>query len=152
MLQAASIDATCYLCHNSTTYSNNSSTDTRWDHSNDSSVWDAAKGSILGQYDGTEGSINLNCHGGNPVTDGFGGIHGLPAGADPRSGQERYRFQGGSYMSHDPGSWTGTSGTATCYFDSNSQTQDWSSCAKHDAPEQGRTAPPQYSRGVPGDY
>jgi hypothetical protein len=153
MLQASSIDNTCYLCHNASTYSNNSSSDTRWDHSNDSGVWDAGKGSKIGTYGVNEGSICLNCHGGDPANDGFGGIHGLQSGTDPRSGEERYRFQGGSYMSHTPSSWTTTSGgTATCYFDSGSATQAWSLCAKHSGTDTSRTAAPQFDRGVPGDY
>ncbi len=147
------IDRTCWLCHNSTTYSDNSSNDTRWDHSNDSSVWSPDDGSKLGAYGGATGSVCLNCHGGDPAVDGFGGIHGLQSGLDWRSGQERFRFQGGSYMSHDPGDWTGTTGTATCYFaGGNQDTQDWSNCTKHDAPEDGRTAPPQYSRPIPDTY
>jgi hypothetical protein len=152
-LQASSIDGTCYLCHNQGAYEDNpdSSTDTRWDHSNESAAFDPSVGSILGAYGGTAGSMCLNCHGGDPATEGFGGIHGLPAGTDGRSGLERYRFQGGSYMSHDPGSWTGTSGSATCYFAAGSS-QDWSNCTKHNDIETSRTNPPQYSRGVPGDY
>jgi hypothetical protein len=155
MLQATSIDTTCFLCHNENTYFDNPSrsTDSRWDHSNEGSTWDPSKGSILGQYGGTAGSMCLNCHGGDPAFDGYGGIHGLQPGADWRSGEPRYRFQGGSYMSHSPSSWTGTSGgEATCYFDPNSASQPWSNCSKHDAPETGRTTPPEYSRGVPGDY
>ncbi|UCH79992.1 MAG: cytochrome c3 family protein, partial [Nitrospiraceae bacterium] len=157
MLQASSIDGTCYLCHNIATYDDVSSSDTRWDHSNDGGVWDTGKGSKLGLYGANAGSICLNCHGGNPVTDGFGGIHGLPAGSDPRSSQQRYRFQGGSYMSYSPSSWTGTSGgTPTCYFDATTDTQPWSNCTQHGGSgsetETGRTADPQYSRGVPGDY
>jgi hypothetical protein len=153
MLQASSIDGTCYLCHEQTAYEDNTagSTDTRWDHSNESAAFDPAVGSILGAYGGTAGSMCLNCHGGDPAVEGFGGIHGLPSGVDVRSGLERYRFQGGSYMSHDPGSWTGTTGSATCYF-AGTSAQDWSNCTKHNSPQTGRTAPPQYSRGVPGDY
>jgi hypothetical protein len=150
MLQASSIDGTCYLCHNSNVYSNNSSSLTRWDHSNDDKVWNTAELAKIGQYGSNAGSACMNCHGGNPVTDGFGGIHGM-SGTDARSGQTKYRFQGGSYMSHDPGSWTGTSGSATCYF-AGSQTQVWSNCNQHKNTETGRTASPQYSRGVPGDY
>ena len=151
MLQAASIDGTCYLCHNSNVYSNNSSTLTRWSHDNEPAVWNTDKGALIGGYGGVVGSICLNCHGGNPVTDGFGGIHGLPSGTDPRSGQERYRFQGGAYMSHDPGSWDTTGGSATCYF-AGSKNQDWSACTQHSGNLNSRTASPQYDRGLPGSY
>ncbi|UCH80676.1 MAG: cytochrome c3 family protein, partial [Nitrospiraceae bacterium] len=151
MLQASSIDDTCYLCHNSNVYSNSSSGLTRWSHDNDSAVWGDSKWAKIGEYNGNLGSACMNCHGGNPATDGFGGIHGLPSGADPRSGEERYRFMGGSYMSHQPGSWTTTGGTATCYF-AGSKTQDWSNCTQHSGTETGRTAPAQYDRGLPGSY
>jgi hypothetical protein len=172
MLQASSIDGTCYLCHESTAYFNNTagSTDTRWDHSLESSTMDAGQGAIIGQYGGTEGSVCLNCHGGyigegGSFIDGFGGIHGLPYDAtaceaspgtgnpdcDPRSGEPRYRFQGGSYMAHQPGSWTAAGGTSTCYFAGN-KNQDWSNCAKHTGTEDQRTGPMEFDRGVPGDY
>jgi predicted CxxxxCH...CXXCH cytochrome family protein len=158
MLQASTIDNTCYLCHNSATYSNNSSSDTRWSHDNESAVWDVGAGAVIGDYDSTDGtdagSICRNCHGGDPVTDGFGGIHGLPAGSDPRSGEQRYRFIGGSYMSYQPSSWTGTTGgTPTCYFDPSAKTVDWSYCTHHNGTDTGgRTGSQQFSRGVPGDY
>jgi hypothetical protein len=157
MLQAATIDGTCYLCHNSNVYSNTGDPGSRWPHDNDGSVWSVGKGAVIGDYnstDGTdEGSMCRNCHGGDPAADGFGGIHGLAAGADPKSGEPRYRFQGGSYMSHQPSSWTGTSGgTPTCYFDPGSSNVDWSYCTQHNGTLTNRTSAPNYSRGVPGDY
>jgi hypothetical protein len=160
MLQAGSIDETCFICHNSNVYFDPDRAFrgiSRWDHDQDGSVWNPADGSILGAYSGVEGSVCLNCHGGDPAVDGFGGIHGLQpaavAGADWRSGEERYRFQGGSYMSHSPSSWTETSGgTATCYFAPGNKNQAWSSCSQHEDTETGRTSDPNYSRGVPGDY
>jgi hypothetical protein len=168
MLQAASIDDTCWLCHNASVYSdtgNNPSPLTRWSHGNEGTAFDEGAGAKIGEYGANLGSICLNCHGGNPVTDGFGGIHGLPYDAaaceaspgtgnpdcDPRSGEPRYRFQGGAYMSHSPGSWTTTAGTATCYF-AGSKNQDWSNCTKHTGTEDKNTTNPQYDRGVPGDY
>jgi hypothetical protein len=150
-LRAPSIDETCYLCHNSAVYSNNSSSLTRWDHSNDAAVWGSSVWAKIGQYDGNTGSACMNCHGGDPAVDGFGGIHGLEPGTDWRSGEERFRFQGGSYMSHQPGSWTTTGGTSTCYF-AGSSSQDWSNCSRHSGDDTGRTTPAQYDRGVPGTY
>jgi len=160
MLQASSIDGTCYLCHNSGVYGDVSSGLTRWSHNNDGGV--RGNYSYIGNYNGNPGSECMLCHGGNigdggSFIDGYGGIHGM-SGTDSRSGQTKYRFQGGSYMAHDPGSWTGTSGSATCYFSNQSDTVDWSNCTQHggtkagDEMETGRTYPPQYSRGVPGDY
>jgi hypothetical protein len=173
MLQAASIDDTCFLCHNPGTYNENPSngTDSRWDHSNESNTFKPDFSALIGQYNGNAGSACMLCHGGDPAVDGYGGIHGLPYNADNclsdpsypnpanpdcdwRSGEPRYRFQGGSYMSHSPSSWTGTTGgEPTCYFDQNSVSQPFAQCAKHDAPETGsKTQDAEYPRGVPGDY
>ena len=161
MLTANSIDDTCYLCHNSTTYSDDkSSTDTRWWHGLETNAWNVAKISLIGNYNGNDGSFCRNCHGGligetGSFNDGYGGIHGMDTslqGADPRTGEPRYRFQGGIYMSHNPGDWTGTADNSpTCYF-SASKTVDWSACGQHNSDQTGRTDPPRYSRGVPGDY
>jgi hypothetical protein len=158
MLQASSIDGTCYLCHNSNVYSNNSSTLTRWSHNKEQSVW--GEYALIGNYDGNPGSECLNCHGGKIGEggsmvgyDGYGGIHGM-SGIDTRSNQPKYRFQGGAYMAHDPGSWTTTDGTGRgCYF-AGAQNQDWSSCSKHTDGVLGnnRDMDPQYSRGTPGTY
>jgi hypothetical protein len=155
MLQASTIDDTCYLCHNSTTYSDNkTSTDTRWWHGNETQAWGAGNETWM------NGSICRSCHGGligdgGSFTDGYGGIHGMDTGlqgADPKSGQPRYRFQGGIYMSHLPGSWTAASGTSSCYFDASSKTVDWSKCGQHSGNTGQRTATPRFSRGIPGDY
>jgi hypothetical protein len=160
MLKASSIDGTCYLCHNSNVYSNNYSPLTRWSHDNESNVWDTGKWAKIGEYNGNTGSACLNCHGGNigeggSFIDGYGGIHGMDTniqGADSRTGEPRYRFQGGTYMSHQPANWTGTSGgEATCYFSAN-KSIDWANCGQHNSTQTGRTEPPQYSRGVPGQY
>jgi hypothetical protein len=163
MLEATSIDGECWLCHNSNVYSNTSSSLTRWSHDEDSSVWAGGKGSRIGMYGPdpypTDGSYCRDCHGGrignfsSAFVDGYGGIHGLPSGADSRSGEERYRFIGGDYMSHTPASWTGTSGgTPTCYFDPVDKTQDWSGCTQHAGDDTKRTMDPAYSRDVPGQY
>ncbi len=159
MLTANSIDNTCWNCHSQSEYSNNSSNDVRWRHDNDSNTFDSGRSSKIGAYNGNHGSFCRTCHGGNigeggSFIDGYGGMHGMDTGltgADSRSGQPRYRFQGGIYMSHNPGSWTGTGGTATCYF-SATKTIDWSNCGQHNSPQTGRTDPPQYSRGTPGQY
>jgi hypothetical protein len=158
MLEADSIDGACWLCHNSAVYSDNASGATRWSHDKDAGAWAGGKGSKIGLYGGnTDGSYCRNCHGGSigdggTFVDGYGGIHGLPSGADPRSGEERYRFIGGDYMSHAPASWTGTSGgTPTCYFGA-STAQDWSGCTQHSGTDTKRTMSPAYSRGVPGQY
>jgi hypothetical protein len=102
----------------------------------------------------------MNCHGGRigeggtfTGYDGFGGIHGLQAGTDSRSGLQRYRFQGGAYMSHDPGSWTDTSETSSCYFAG--ADQDWSNCGQHNVDQlrdNNKDMTPQYSRGTPLQY
>jgi hypothetical protein len=161
MLEATSIDGECWLCHNSAVYSDNASGATRWSHDKDAGAWAGGKGAKIGLYGGnTDGSHCRNCHGGKIGQggtmvgyDGYGGIHGLPSGTDPRSGEERYRFIGGDYMSHAPASWTGTSGgTPTCYFDSSSTSQDWSGCTQHSGTDTKRTMSPAYSRGVPGQY
>jgi hypothetical protein len=156
MLQAASIDDTCFLCHNPGTYNLNPSggTDSRWDHSNERNTFKPDLSALIGQYDGNLGSVCMLCHGGDPAFDGYGGIHGLQPGADWRSGEPRYRFQGGSYMSHSPSSWTGTTGgEPTCYFDPSSVSQPFAQCNKHDEPETGsKTQDAEYPRGVPGDY
>jgi predicted CxxxxCH...CXXCH cytochrome family protein len=155
MLQATTIDGTCYLCHNILTYENVDSGQSRWPHDNDSSVWDIQKGAEIGSYPPLavdEGSICRNCHGGDPDGDGFGGVHGLTSAQspDPRSGEPRYRFQGGSYMSHSPSSWTGTTGgTPTCYFDPGTDTVPWSKCTQHSGTNTNRTSAPVYSRGTP---
>jgi hypothetical protein len=161
MLTSATIDDTCYQCHNSNVYSDNYvAGTTRWDHSNETQAWNAGNESTFG------GSFCLNCHGGQigdggSFLDGYGGMHGMDSGTtggpgslgvDPNSGQPRYRFQGGIYMSHDPGDWTGTGGSdGSCYFAA-SKTVDWSSCGQHNSLQQGRTVSPLYSRGTPGQY
>jgi hypothetical protein len=156
MLQASSIDDTCFLCHNSNVYfdpDRDFQGISRWDHDQEGAAWNADDWALLGDYGANTGSACLNCHGGDPAVDGYGGMHGLQAGSDWRSGEPRYRFQGGSFMSHSPSSWTGiTGGTATCYFAPDTDTQPWSNCTKHSGTEDGRTSPPNYSRGVPGDY
>jgi hypothetical protein len=155
MLEASSIDGECWLCHNSTVYSNNASGATRWSHDKDAGAYASGKGAKIGMYGGnTDGSYCRNCHGGNigvlgSFVDGYGGIHGLPSGTDSRSGEERYRFIGGDYMSHSPASWTGTSGnTPTCYFGADT-TVDWSGCTNHNTNQTKRTMDPAYPRGVP---
>jgi hypothetical protein len=165
MLQASSIDGTCILCHNTNVYLNpaKGTTASRWDHNQDAGVWNDTKWVKLGEYDGNAGSACLNCHGGDPLTDGLGGIHGLPYDAaacegspgtsnpdcDPKSGEPRYRFQGGTYMSHQPGSWTqGGTGTSTCYFAASDN--PWSDCTQHSGTTQtGRTDQMNYDRPVP---
>jgi hypothetical protein len=154
MLQASTIDGTCYRCHNSNVYSANGAAGSRWTHNQDSSVWSGSDAALIGAYRGDVGSKCMLCHGGKIGEagtvigyDGYGGIHGLPSGVDTRSGEERYRFQGGSYMSHSPGSWTTTAGSSTCYFEGGDQ--DWSSCTRHTGTETGRTSPGNYDRPVP---
>jgi hypothetical protein len=154
MLEAASIDDECWLCHNQNVYSSTEAAGSRWDHNEDSAVWGSNYLAKIGEYGGSQGSACRNCHGGRignggSFVDGYGGIHGLPSGADPRSNEERYRFIGGDYMSHSPASWTGTSGgTPTCYFNG-VRDQDWSNCSQHDGTDTKRTMDPAYSRGVP---
>jgi hypothetical protein len=154
MMTASTVDGTCYQCHNSSVYSDNSSALTRWSHDNEGQAWSAGKETLFG------GSFCLNCHGGQigdggSFLDGYGGMHGMDSGTiglDPKSGQPRYRFQGGIYMSHDPGDWTGTGGSdGSCYFAA-SKTVDWSNCGQHNSLQQGRTQSPAYSRGTPGQY
>lgn len=149
MLQATSVDATCYLCHNTAVYNPSSATaetQSRFDHkTNDGSN----TGSVLTT---PYNSACRTCHGGDPEVDGYGGIHGL-AGNDARNSQPRYRFIGGVYMAAYPGSWTGTTGaTPTCYFQTNSKTQPFSTCGQHNSNQTGRITLPNYSRGTPGQY
>jgi hypothetical protein len=148
MLIASTVDGTCWSCHSNNVYNFGAANETqsRFDHSTND-----------GQNTFTDvttpfNSACLNCHGGDPEVDGYGGIHGLP-GNDPRSGQPRYRFIGGVYMAAYPGTWTGTSGTTpTCYFQTNSKTQPFASCAQHNSNQTGRITAPNYSRGTPGQY
>ncbi len=163
MLQASSIDGTCWLCHSNSVYEDvavEGHGSTRWKHGYETNAFKAGNESLIGNYNGNAGSNCRTCHGGligegGSFNDGYGGIHGMDTnlqGADPRSGQPRYRFQGGIYMSHQPSSWTGTTGgTATCYF-SATKTIDWSNCGQHNSGQTGRTGDPTYSRGTPGQY
>lgn len=123
-------------------------------------MWDTGKSALIGNYNGNHGSFCRNCHGGwigdlGSWIDGYGGIHGMDQnlqGADARTSEPRYRFQGGIYMSHVPSSWTGTTGgTPTCYFAA-SKTVDWSQCGQHNSGQTGRTEDPQFSRGTAGTY
>ena len=171
MLEADSIDGTCWLCHSNTVYADVSSGLTRWDHSKDTNVWKTSPTKLakIGDYYGsgaTLGSACRNCHGGmigegGSFADGYGGIHGLPAGADPRAGgDERYRFIGGDYMAHRPGDtadswWTTNPNGRSCYFNASSTSVDWSYCSQHSGDlteNKSKDMVPAYSRGVPGQY
>jgi hypothetical protein len=159
MLQESSIDATCYNCHSEQVYQESGAlSGSRWPHDGPDSgnFFNTGNSAKIGEYRSNPGSICLNCHGGRIGEggtfigyDGYGGIHGLPSGVDTRSGEERYRFQGGSYMSHSPGSWTTTAGSNTCYFAAGSS-QDWSNCTRHNDTETGsRTPTMNYDRPAP---
>jgi hypothetical protein len=155
MLTQTTVDNTCWQCHNqTTTYSGTATNETysRFLHKSDdgANTFDTGKSSMI------DSSMCRNCHGGNPVTDGWGGIHGMK-GTDPRSSQPRYRFTGGAYMSYDPGNgpgggaWTTVSADGNCYF-AGSKTQAYSNCGQHNSVQAGRTNGGQYSRGLPTSY
>ena len=152
MLAGSSIDNTCFQCHNqATTYSATATAETnsRFRHRSDDGSANTLAGGKLSRIDGSQ---CRNCHGGNPVTDGWGGIHGLK-GADPRSGQPRYRFTGGAYMSYEPlpNDWTSSGSDGNCYF-AGSKTQTFSTCGQHNSTQAGRTSGPVYNRGLPTTY
>ena len=133
MLQASSIDDTCWLCHNSNVYSATGDSGSRFDHNVDSSrTMDPENGSLVGQYDTNFGSRCLLCHGGDPAVDGLGGIHGLPpTPTDWRTGEQRFRFQGGARLSFLPvDNWTGNGGDGTCYTQSSGTS--WAQCSSHE--------------------
>ncbi len=143
MLVGTTVDNTCYVCHSSGTYaSGGAEANSRFDHASaDSNVWTATS-SFTGYC--------RNCHGGDPATTGYGGIHGIKFTNQRSSGTNSYRFVGGTYMTYKPNSWTTASGTnGTCYF--TSKAEPFSSCTHHAA---GTSAgnPENYARGLPGQY
>ena len=154
MLQAASIDGTCGLCHNITTTYSDTATNveySRHDHTDDSNhTMDATRGSLLGEYDGYPGSVCLLCHGGAHY-DGYGAIHGIPASPlDIRTNLSRYRFTGGSTMSRNITSpsddWDIGGASASCYF-ADPDPQPWSKCQHHSLGG-ATTVDTQYGRGT----
>jgi len=136
MMQAATIDDTCYLCHNSGVYSDAAGAGSRVNHDMCGHSFDLT--STFGN------SQCLKCHGGEPGEQlsgqsraVYGGIHGNNASGStsgaPISGT-RYRFVGGLMGMFQPGTsatvnWT-TSGTAVnCYMQAG--TNNWSNCERH---------------------
>jgi predicted CxxxxCH...CXXCH cytochrome family protein len=139
----STIDATCYLCHEQAVHENGSGG--RWDHSNDGSVWSGGKETFW------DDSYCFLCHGGGNGAEAYiaqyGGIHGLN-GADTLTGEPRWRFQGGAYLSPNPGDngeWTITSGSVVCY--GQTAANKWSNCSRHDGGSDNE-AGYNYSRGT----
>ncbi|MBI1922306.1 MAG: CxxxxCH/CxxCH domain-containing protein [Geobacter sp.] len=148
MLQASTVDGTCWNCHSNAVYNYPAANETqsRFNHAtNDGTNTIVAKPTTIGN------SGCRNCHGGDPEVDGYGGIHGM-SGTDARNSQTRYRFIGGVYMAPYVGSWTGTTGTPTCYFQTNSKTQPFATCTQHNSNQTGRITNGNYNRGLPGTY
>ncbi len=139
MLTGSTIDDTCWTCHSNATYSNSgaSRNQSRQDHRFDGRVLRSS-----GVQSKVGNSYCLNCHAGNVSYDGWGAIHGIPSGNDPRLAQERYRFIGGSYMTYDGKGWNTTT-QGTCYFAS-SRSQPFSNCNQHSGSRSGYT--PNYGR------
>jgi cytochrome c553 len=139
----STIDATCYLCHERSVHEDG--TGGRWDHNNDGSVWSAGKATFW------DDSLCFECHGGGNNAEAYiakyGGIHGLN-GTDTRTGEPRWRFQGGAYISPNPGDngeWTITSGSVVCY--GQTAANKWSNCSRHDN-DFDNEAGYNYSRGT----
>jgi len=125
----SNIDGTCYQCHPESVYENGASTASRWNHDNYGRPYAA------GVETRWNNSVCLTCHGaGNKAATDlgkWGGIHGV-TGTDSLTGQPRYRFQGGAYMTPNPGnngSWTTAATNISCYFQSS--TDSLSNCTKH---------------------
>jgi hypothetical protein len=139
----STIDATCYLCHERAVHEDG--TGGRWDHNSDGSVWSGGKETFW------DDSYCFNCHGGGNGSEAYiaqyGGIHGLN-GTDTMTGEPRWRFQGGAYLSPNPGDageWTTQSAEVVCYAQTSAN--KWSNCSRHDGGSDNE-AGYNYSRGT----
>jgi hypothetical protein len=150
MLVGTTVDATCGVCHNTTTTYSATATaegNSRFMHASyDSHVWDTGMQSSFGGY-------CRNCHGGDPskAYGAYGEIHGRKQ-TDSRGGgsTNSYRFVGGTYMTYVPSSWTAATASGTCYY--NSKAEPFSSCTQHALGSKTTSKGTGYARGTPGQY
>jgi predicted CXXCH cytochrome family protein len=152
MLVAATVDNTCYTCHDSGVYSNTAGNGSRVDHSMCGHTFDGGMESTYGT------SFCFNCHAGMKNESPYGGIHGMPSGTDPDYAasytngknpiEERWRFMGGELGAYKQGAWPGawnTSGTApTCYM--RTAANSYSNCSRHQGSGSGSKGSTNFNR------
>jgi hypothetical protein len=143
MMVASTVDATCYTCHASGTYSATASAGSRVNHSMCGHTFDSGMESTFGT------SFCFNCHAGTKLDtfpNPYGSIHGMQTGADPNyttgtigskdtaglnKVEERWRFMGGQLGAwrESGANWNTNTDPVTCYMRTSGNA--YTNCTRH---------------------